>query len=124
MDQVSFLAVHVVSRVEYSAFFHLGDTTWNAYHHFQMAEQVVAAAHHFDHALDHGFRCLEIGNNAVFQRAYGFDIFVGLFVHLHGPMAYSDRIAAPAVDGYNGKLIHHNLIVYHDQRVGSTQVNC
>jgi hypothetical protein len=101
MYQVRLLAVYVVGGIEYCAFFHFCDTAGDTDDHFQVAEQVIAAADHFDHALNHGFGSLEIGDYAVFERAYRFNIFMGLFVHLHRPVAYRYGIAAPAVDGYN-----------------------
>ena len=122
--QVCFFAVHVVGRVKYRAFFYFGDTTGDTNDHFQVAEKVVAATYHFDHTLDHGFGSLEISNHAVLQRANGFDVFMGLFMHLHGSVTYCNCIAGTAVNRYDRRLVYHHLIIYHNQRIGSTQVNC
>ena len=88
-----------------------------------MAEEIAFFTHHPDHAFDHRFGSLEIGNHAILERTDGFDIFMGLFVHLHRAVTDRDGVSGAPVYGNNRRLIHDHLVVHHDKGIGGAQVN-
>ena len=101
-------------RIAHGPDLHVGRAGRDADHHFQRrTEQPSVALDHFDQTAQHNLRGVEIGDHAVFQRAYRLDILMGFAVHLarffvdrhrlavHDdfPVADYDRVGRAEVDG-------------------------
>ena len=44
-------------------------------------------------------------------------------MHLHGPFAHRYDLIGLPVDGHNGRLIYHDLVMRNDEGVGGTKVD-
>ena len=115
----------MLATVAHGAYLNLGRSGGDTYHHSQRwREPVVLFAYFLNHAANHLLGGVEVGNNAVAQRAYGGNALVHLAVHLAGGLAYGDGLHRLGVEGYHTRLINHNLVVVDDDGVGSSQVDC
>jgi hypothetical protein len=45
-------------------------------------------------------------------------------MHLHGTVAHCYGFSGTAIDGYNGWFVYNHLVVYHNQGICGTEVNC
>ena len=68
-------------------------------------------------------RCIEIGNDTVFQRTDRLDVFVGFPMHLSGFVPGGNDPVARSINGDDGWCVHHDLIVVNDQCVRRSKVD-
>ena len=124
VDEVYVFSSSVLGTVAHCTFFHFGNARRDANDHAQRGvEQGAALVDHPDHALDHVFRTLEVGNHPVLQGTNGFDVLVGLAVHLLGLTPNGNGFSGGPVLRHNGRLIHHDLVLVIDHRVCGAEIN-
>jgi hypothetical protein len=69
------------------ALFHFGDARWNADHHTR-AGKGAPVMHAADEVVQHALRDVEVGDDAVFERANGDDVTGRAAHHLLGGFAH------------------------------------
>ena len=84
----------------------------------------MTGVHLLYEAADHHFRCVEVCDNAVTERAYGFDSGVCLLMHELGFLAKCDAFSGLVVNGDDGGFVQHYLVILEDDGVGGSKVNC
>ena len=104
---------------------HLGRTGGDAHHHLRRNE-AAPVVHPANKILDHLLGDFEVGDDAVAQRANGFDITRGAAEHQLGFLANRQHLLAAAMlpHGDDGGLVQHDAAAGHiDQRVGRAEVD-
>ena len=116
--------ITVFGRIAHGPDLHVGRAGRDADHHFQRrTEQPSVALDHFDQTAQHDLRGVEIGDHAVFQRAYRLDILMGFAVHLARFFADRHRLAGMLVERHDRRLVHDDFPVADYDRVGRAEVD-
>ena len=124
VDHIHFAAAGVFGRIAHGPDLHVGRAGRDADHHFQRrTEQSSVALDHFDQTAQHDLRGVEIGDHAVFQRAYRLDILMGFAVHLARFFADRHRLAGMLVERHDRRLVHDDFPVADYDRVGRAEVD-
>ena len=84
----------------------------------------MTGVHLLYEAADHHFRCVEVCDNAVTERAYGFDSGVCLLMHELGFLAKCDAFSGLVVNGDDRRLVQGDLVVLEDDGIGRPEVHC
>ena len=79
-----------------------------------MGEKLTPGTRHIDEAFDHTFGSGEVRNYPIFKWPDCFDIFVGLFVHLHRFIPHCNRLLGSPVNGNNRGLIYYHFTILDD----------
>ena len=66
-----------------------------------VGEMATAAGRLADEIAEHRLGDLKIGDDAIFQRADSFNVFMRFFMHLHRFMTDSDCLFGPAIHGHD-----------------------
>ena len=124
VDHVDLAAAGMLGGVAHGADFDVGRTRRNADHHTQRGGEETARSLDFlDHAAQHQLRGVEVGDHAVFERTDGFDVRVGLLVHLAGLLADGHEFARVDVQRHDRRFVDDDLSVVNYQRVGRSEVD-
>ena len=86
-------------------------------------EAAVAGVDLADEAADHHFCRIEVGDHSVAERTDGLDARIGLFVHEFGLLAEGNALARAIVDGHDGRLVQHDLVILENDGVGGAEVD-
>ena len=106
------------------AFLHFRGAGRDADHHAQArGEERTLVVDHLDEFADHLLRGVEIGDDAVLERADSLDILVLLALHGLGLGADGRAFAGEFVDGYDGGFVDDLLVVHENDGVGRSQVD-
>ena len=117
-------AAGVLGRVANGADFDVGRTRRNADHHpKRRGEQLARDLDFLNHAAQHHLCGREVGDHAVFERADGLDVRVGLFVHLTGDLSDGFEFARVHVERHDGRFVDNDLSVVNYQCVGRSEVD-
>ena len=77
-----------------------------------------------DEAADHHLGRVEVRDDAVAEGTDGADAGVCLFVHKLGLLAQGDALVVRIVDGDDGGLVQHDLVILENDGVGRAEVYC
>src|SRR5207253_2819801 len=88
------------------------------------ADQVPAAVHLADEVPQHPLGGVEIGDDAVLERANRYDVGRGTPDHALGLDADREDLRGPGVDRHHGRLVQHDAATAHvDERVGGAEID-
>ena len=114
----------VLGRVAHGADLDVGGSGGDADDHAQRrCEEASGGLDLLDHAAEHEFRGVEVGDDAVFERADGLDVRVCLLVHLAGLLSDCDEFSGVDVEGDDRRFVDDDLPVIDYQRIGRTEVD-
>ena len=123
--QIDVASVGMLCRVANRAELHLGAARRHTNHHAQRRrEDTAARVDHLDKATDHLLASREVGDHAIAERADRADVGMLLLVHHLRLATDGNHLAAPSVQGHNGRLVHRDLIIADNDGVGRSQVHC
>ena len=80
--------------------------------------------HHLDQTAHHLLTGREVGNHTVTKGTDGTDIIVRLLIHHLRLVTHGDHLVGTTVQRHYRWLIHHDLVIADNDRVGSSQVHC
>ncbi len=110
--------------VAHGADLHFGRSGGDAYHHAHRgAEPAALLARFLDESANHHFGRPEVGYDAFAQRAYGADPFGLASLHHLSFLAHGDHLAGRHFNGYDRRLVDHNLVVVDDDGIGRAEVD-
>ena len=118
---MAWLTIAIFALLDGTAF-HLGNARGHGDNHAWLYE--LAVVYFLDKIAEHGLGDIEIGNDAVFHGADGFDVGRGAGKHGLGFAADGEDVFGAGLDGDHGGLAHDNTAVFQkNQRIGCAQIN-
>ena len=79
---------------------------------------------HLDESTHHLLASSKVCDNAIAQRTDSTDVVMSLLVHHLRLFAHGNHLVGAAVEGYNRRFVHYNLIITDNDGIGGTQVHC
>ena len=123
LDEINFARSGVRGRILDRAFFHLGDARRNGNDHAR-THHAASAVRFADEVREHGLGDLEVGDDAVLERADGDDVARGAAEHALGLVPDGEDFVGAGLDGYNRRFAQDDaLIADVDQRVGGAEID-
>ena len=103
---------------------HFRGTGRDAHDEFQVRgeEAAVLGVDLADETADHHLGRVEVRDHAVAERTDGADAGVRLLVHEFGLLAQRDALVVRIVDGDDGGLVQHDLVILEDDGIGRAEV--
>ena len=115
--------IHIASAgmlrtVAHGAYLHLRATRRDSHHHANArGEQQALLRNHLYHASYHHLAGLEVGYHAFFERANGLHHHAAAAYHLLCFLTHGEAFVVCHADSNHRRLVHHHLVVAHNQRV-------
>ena len=123
-NKIDVTAVGMLGRVANGTQLNLGRAGGDANHHPQRGrEQPRTGVYHLDQAAHHLLAGREVGYHAVAQRTDGTYVVMRLFIHHLCLLADGNHLVGTAVEGYNRRLVNHDLVITDNNRVGRAKVH-
>lgn len=123
VNHINVAAAGMLARVADCTDFNLGAARRDTHHDAQRRrEPMVFRAYHLDKSADHQLGGVEVGDNAVAQRADGADARVLLSLHHLSLFSYGNKLAF-GVESHIRRLVDHDLVIVDDDRVCRSKVN-
>jgi hypothetical protein len=124
LDDEDLAGARRVRRFLHRALLDAGDPGRDAHHDAGAAHQVAAAVHLADEVAQHPLGGVEVGDDAVLQRADRDDVRRGSTDHPLGLDAYREDLSGVGVGGDDGRLVEDDAASAHvDERVGGAEVD-
>ena len=126
LDEVGLAGAGLDGGLEDGALLDRGDAGGHAHDDAgARAPRVVALAGLLDEVAEHDLGDVEVGDDAVLERALGNDRARRAADHALGVGSDGQDAALALVDGDDGGLVDDDALAAHgDERVGGTEVNC
>ena len=65
------------------------------------------------------FRCMEVGNHPIFQRAHGFYVLMRLSLHVFCLLPHGDYFVRRTLYSHYRRLVYYYFIIMDYQGIGS-----